>query len=58
VASTQVKAALGMSSSAIWRMPLDIVVRIPSMSWRAARRLRAGNSTVASATENTPWGSM
>ena len=56
--STIVTAAAGISSSAIWRMPLPWVALRPSQSWRATRRLSAGNSTVATATLNMPCGSM
>ena len=34
------------------------VRRSPSKSWRATSRLSVGNSTVATATVNMPWGSM
>ena len=57
-ASAIVTAAAGISSSAIWRMPLPCSRRRPSQSCRATRRLSCGNSTVATATLNMPWGSM
>ncbi len=57
-ASAIVAAADGISSSAIWRIPLPCVSRSPAMSLRATSRDSAGNSTVATATENMPWGSM
>ena len=47
-----------MRRKPIWRRPVLIVARNPSRSSRAARRARAGNSTVATATENIPCGSM
>ena len=56
--SAIVTAAEGISSSAIWRMPLAWVARRPSQSCRATSRESAGNSTVATATENMPCGSM
>ena len=51
-------AAAGISSRLIWRIPLPTVRRIPAGSRREARRLSVGNSTVATATLNMPWGSM
>jgi hypothetical protein len=57
-ASASVSAAAGVSSRKIWRVPVAIVARSPSRSRRAAKRLSVGNSTVATATENIPWGSM
>ena len=44
--------------NAIWRMPLETVRRKPSMSAREASRASDGKSTVATATENIPCGSM
>ena len=58
MASTAISAADGISSRLIWRMPLPSVRRIPATSRRTAIRLRVGNSTVATATLNIPWGSM
>ena len=58
VASTAAATLAGTSRNAIWRMPMDTVERKPSMSPRAASREMAGKSTVATATENIPWGSM
>ena len=43
---------------AIWRRPIDTVRRKPSMSPRVAKRDSDGKSTVATATENIPCGSM
>ena len=51
-------AAAGINSRLIWRIPVPTVRRIPAASRRAARRLRTGNRTVATATLNIPWGSM
>ena len=52
-------AALGISSSEIWRIPLPISARMPGQRRAGvASRLSAGNSTVATATENIPCGSM
>ncbi len=39
-------------------MPMPIARRIGSTSLFAAMRLSVGNSTVATATLNSPWGSM
>ena len=51
-------AAAGTSSSAIWRIPTPSTERIWPNSLRDASRLSCGNTTVATATENIPCGSM
>ncbi len=58
MASASVAAAAGISSSAICLMPFAPVRRSPSRSCLATSLLIVGNSTVATATENIPWGSM
>ena len=57
-APDRIDAVAGTRSSRIRRMPLAVVARRRSRSPRAASRARVGNRTVATATENTPWGSM
>ena len=57
-ASTALTTAAGTSRNAIWRRPIDTVRRKPSMSPRVEKRASDGKSTVATATENIPCGSM
>ena len=57
-ASTIEKAAAGSSRKLIWRNPSAIVLRTPARSPRVASRASVGKSTVATATENIPCGSM
>ena len=57
-AKTAEKTLAGTSRNAIWRSPTPTMWRKPSTSPRAASRDSDGKSTVATATENMPWGSM
>jgi hypothetical protein len=47
-----------MRRKPIWRMPVSTVRPNAAMSPRAANRDMVGKSTVATATEKIPWGSM
>jgi len=57
-ARAAVTTLAGMSRNAICRSPRETVERKPSVSPRDANRASEGNSTVATATENIPCGSM
>ena len=48
----------GTSRNTICRTPSETVLRKPGMSPRDAKRASDGKSTVATATEKTPCGSM
>ena len=57
-ASTAETSPAGIRRKPIWRMPVSTVRPNPPMSPRAARRDIVGKSTVATATEKIPCGSM
>ncbi len=57
-ASTAQTTLAGTSRNAICLSPSETVSRNPSMSPRLASRASDGKSTVATATENIPCGSM
>ena len=57
-ASTAPTALAGRSRKAIWRRPASSVVLNDGRFPTAAKRESVGKSTVTTATENIPWGSM